>query len=166
MIHQTLDRANQLDSKNQAGRYIIAGDAALGSGDTASAIDAFQRAHNIHSDDPRPLTGLISAFCEKNPLTLTKQDTEYVDRCLNELKKIDPKLGESWEQWAVQFLKQKFTETPKVTIMQSVSIPLPQGNTVLPVGTELEFISLGGLRGSRSLRGQEYWIPISATDLR
>src|SRR5205823_14185475 len=102
----------------------------------------------------------------KNPLTLTKQDGEYVDRCLNELKKIDPKLGESWEKWAVQLLKRKLAEAPKVTIMQSVSIALPQGDTVLPVGTELEFISRDGSDVRVRYSGQEYWIPISATDLK
>jgi tetratricopeptide (TPR) repeat protein len=165
-VRPAIDRANQLDSKNVAWRYIIAGNAALEGGDVASAIDAFQRAHNIRSDDPRALTGLISAFCKKNPLTLTEQDGEYIGRCLNELKKIDPKLGESWGEWALQLLKRKSTESAKVTTMQSVSIALPQGDTVLPAGTELEFISRDGSEVRVRYKGQEYWIPISATDLR
>ncbi len=53
-----------------------------------------------------------------------------------------------------------------VTITQSVSLPLPYGATVLPVGTQLEFISREGSDVRIRYAGREYAIPISATDLK
>jgi hypothetical protein len=53
-----------------------------------------------------------------------------------------------------------------VTITQSVSVPLPYGTTVLPVGTRLAFVSRDGSDVRIRYAGGEYTIPISATDLK
>lgn len=58
-------------------------------------------------------------------------------------------------------------EAPKmVSITQSVSIPLPYGTTVLPIGTKLEFVSRDRSEVRIRYMGAEYVITVSATDLK
>ena len=53
-----------------------------------------------------------------------------------------------------------------VTITRSLSLPLQNGTDVLPVGTQLEFVSQKGSEVHIRYRDGEYAIPISATDLK
>ena len=68
-------------------------------------------------------------------------------------------------KWAVQAVEQGL-KNPRGFIIPSVSIRLTQCDTMLPMGTKLEFVSRNGSEMLVRYRGGEYWIPISATDLR
>jgi hypothetical protein len=52
-----------------------------------------------------------------------------------------------------------------VSLKQSVRIARPYGDTVLPVGTKLKFVSRDAAEVHIRYIGTEYAIPISATDL-
>jgi hypothetical protein len=56
-------------------------------------------------------------------------------------------------------------EPDLVSLKQPVRIVRPYGDTVLPVGTKLEFVSRYAAEVHIRYIGTEYAIPISATDL-
>jgi hypothetical protein len=53
-----------------------------------------------------------------------------------------------------------------ISLRQSVSIQLPHGNTVLPIGTRIQFIGRNGESVRIRYMDADYEIPISATDLQ
>jgi hypothetical protein len=53
-----------------------------------------------------------------------------------------------------------------ISLRQSVSIQLPSGNTVLPAGTRIQFISRNGETVQVRYLDADYEIPISATDFK
>ena len=53
-----------------------------------------------------------------------------------------------------------------ISLRQSVSIQLPHGNTVLPIGTRIQFIGRNGESVRIRYMDADYEIPISATDFQ
>ncbi len=61
---------------------------------------------------------------------------------------------------------QSKSETPTLTLTQSISIQLPSGNVVLQAGTKMQIVARNGGNVQVRYMDAEYEIPISATDLR
>ncbi len=106
-VRQALNRANELDDNDQARaqRYEMLGRAEYESGNLLSAIEAYEYAYKIRPNDSMILTGLILAICKKHPLTT--QDAGSLERYLSELRRANPKLGDSWTTKVRELLRRK-----------------------------------------------------------
>ena len=61
---------------------------------------------------------------------------------------------------------QSKSETPTLTLTQSISIQLPDGSVVLQAGTKMQIMARNGGNVQVRYMDAEYEIPISATDLK